>query len=273
MAKLDRLGWAAGISFRAYGLRVGIRVSDARILERLAGSLPYGWKPIEPSAVDHLYSLVVGGEDESRIKRFNVLYSDAGRIARSLDLGEVLETLESSLRLLVAEHARTKVFVHAGVVGWNGHAIVIPGSSYSGKSTLVSELVRAGATYYSDEYAVLDARGRVHPFVKPLSIREGEDGRQTHMPIETIGGVSGTKPLPVGCVLVTRYRPGAPWRPRPLSPGRAMLSLLAHTVPARNKPRAVFDVLPKVTSEARSFESARVEAREVVRSVLSLLPG
>jgi hypothetical protein len=34
--------------------------------------------------------------------------------------------------------------------------------SYSGKTTLVSELIRAGATYYSDEYAVIDERGRVH---------------------------------------------------------------------------------------------------------------
>jgi hypothetical protein len=31
----------------------------------------------------------------------------------------------------------------------------------------VAELVRAGATYYSDEFAVLDSRGRVHPFPRP----------------------------------------------------------------------------------------------------------
>ena len=64
----------------------------------------------------------------------------------------------------MAAETRERVFVHAGVVGWKGHAIVIPGRSRSGKTTLVAELVKAGAEYYSDEFAVLDAEGRVHPF-------------------------------------------------------------------------------------------------------------
>jgi hypothetical protein len=34
----------------------------------------------------------------------------------------------------------------------------------SGKTTLVKELVKAGATYYSDEYAVLGGDGRVSAF-------------------------------------------------------------------------------------------------------------
>ena len=35
----------------------------------------------------------------------------------------------------------------------------------------MAALVRAGAEYYSDEFAPLDAGGLVHPFAKPLSIR------------------------------------------------------------------------------------------------------
>jgi hypothetical protein len=63
----------------------------------------------------------------------------------------------------VAENARRWIFVHAGVVAWRGQAIVIPGATQSGKTSLVAALVRAGAEYFSDEYAVFDARGRVHP--------------------------------------------------------------------------------------------------------------
>jgi len=62
------------------------------------------------------------------------------------------------------------------VVAWRGRAILLPGRSYVGKSTLVMELVRAGAVYYSDEYAVLDARGRVHPFAQPVALREPDGG-------------------------------------------------------------------------------------------------
>jgi len=74
----------------------------------------------------------------------------------------------------IALWARRRVFVHAGVVAWQGRAVLIPGRTLSGKSWLVRALVRAGAEYYSDEFAVLDARGRVHPY--PLPPREA-DGR------------------------------------------------------------------------------------------------
>ena len=74
----------------------------------------------------------------------------------------------------VAQRSRQMLFVHAGVVGWRGLAIVIPGRSHTGKSTLVAELVRRGAVYYSDEFAVLDDTGRVHPYRRTLVLRERE---------------------------------------------------------------------------------------------------
>jgi len=83
----------------------------------------------------------------------------------------VFEAFETDLQLYVAEMAPRRLFVHAGVVGWRGQAIIIPGRTFTGKTTLVAALVKAGATYYSDEYAVLDVRGRVHPYARPLGIR------------------------------------------------------------------------------------------------------
>jgi hypothetical protein len=86
--------------------------------------------------------------------------------------------LESEIRQWVAKTAKKRTFVHAGVVNWHKRAIVIPGRSRSGKTTFVAELVKAGASYLSDEFAVLDSRGRVHPFAKPLSI--GASGCDRH---------------------------------------------------------------------------------------------
>jgi hypothetical protein len=96
-----------------------------------------------------------------------------------------------------------RVFVHAGVVGWKGKAIVIPGRSHSGQSTMVAELVRAGASYYSDEYAVFDYRGRVHPFPKDLELRDCGAFRQTRFGVETFGGQTARKPIPVGLMMET----------------------------------------------------------------------
>ena len=87
--------------------------------------------------------------------------------------------------------------MHAGVVGWKGWALVLPGKSGAGKTTLVAELIRAGATYYSDEYAVLDERGRVHPYARPLAVRV--DGwRQRRRTPEWFGARRGTRRCPSG---------------------------------------------------------------------------
>jgi hypothetical protein len=160
------------------------------------------------------------------------------------------------------------VFVHAGVVGWRGKAILIPGRSHTGKTTLVAELVRAGATYYSDEYAVLDEKGRVHPYLKPLGIREGDDYRQTMYTPESIGGKVGTKPLPVGHVLVSGYKEGARWRPRPISAGQAVLALLDNAVSARRQPEKVMAALKTVASNANALKSERGEASAVSEFVI-----
>ena len=43
MQKLDRLGWAAGLSFEAFGLRIGLRALGPSALERLKAGIPLGW--------------------------------------------------------------------------------------------------------------------------------------------------------------------------------------------------------------------------------------
>src|SRR5258708_32188866 len=167
-------------------------------LKRSAEPRPAGWKTSTSPFVDRLYSIMAAGAGPlANGRRFSLLYGDDARIARSTNLDDVFERFESDLRLFVGEYARHRVFVHAGVVVWKGKAIVIPGRSYSGKSTLVAALVRAGATYYSDEYAVFDSKGLVHPFSKPLEIREEGEVIQSRITVGQLGGKSGTKPLPV----------------------------------------------------------------------------
>src|SRR6266567_1082434 len=237
MQKVDRLGWAAGFSLKSYGVKIGIRVNDPEWLDRVWPHLPYECQVAPLPIVDRLYSIIIGEQGaRAKVRRFNLLYGNHVRLARSIDVNEVFERLESDLRLFVAEVARHRVFVHAGVVGWKGRAIVIPGPSYSGKSTLVSELVKAGASYYSDEYAVFDSRGRVYPFPKALEMRDTGAWKQTRFEVEHFGGKTATKPIPVGLVMVTEYKAGARWRPRQLTPGQAVLALLANTVSARRRP-------------------------------------
>jgi hypothetical protein len=271
MEKIDRLGWAAGICFVAYGRRIGIRANTADVLDRLEALFPPGWRPAASPVVEHIYSLIAGGNGSPpTIRRFNLLYAGPARLARTLDLDEVLRLLESDLQLYVAEMARRRLFMHAGVVGWRGGAIVIPGRSFTGKTTLVTALLRAGASYYSDELAVFDPHGRVHPFPKALSLRD-EDGRLLgRVSPEDMGSSPGVKPLPVRVVLLTTHKPGARWQPRSISVGRAVLELLAHTPAARRRPKFALATLSRAVSRARVLKGARGEAAETAKRLLRI---
>jgi hypothetical protein len=240
-------------------------------MARIERLLPPHAKPARGPRVGCLYSLIVSGTKVgSNTRRFNILYADAGQLARTKDTDLVLEALERDLQLYVAERAHRRVFVHAGVVGWRDRAIVIPGRTMSGKTTLVKALVEAGATYYSDEYAVLDERGRVHPYAKPMSVREN-GGRPKEILPEDLGGTTGVKPLPVGLVVATSYREAARWRPRQLLPGRAVMALLAHTVSVRRKPERALTTLRQVVADAPVLKGARGEAAEIAEVLLGRL--
>jgi hypothetical protein len=215
--------------------------------------------------VDTLYSLVVGEADPTtRVRRFTILYSGATRLVRTLDLDQAVALLEFDLHSRIAERARNRLFVHAGVVGWGDAAIVIPGPMASGKSRLVSALVNAGGVYYSDQFAVLDSRGRVYPYPAPLVLRESADAEATPHPAESLGWKTGTKPLPVSHVLITRYQRGARWRPSVVSAGDAAMELLINTVPARQHPELALNALSQVAATATVLKGVRGEAKQLV---------
>lgn len=252
-----------------FGVRLGVRVNEPGLLPAVVERLPAGWKPARSPVVDQLYSVRHGGEPRrTGVRPYHLMYLGYGRVGRTLDWTELLDEFELHAQLLVAATTRRMVFVHAGAVEWRGQGIVIPGSTFSGKSTLVAALVRAGAAYYSDEYAVLDAEGRLHPFPKPLHLRKqtGEPG--TRHRAEEIGGRTGRKPVPVGLVLITQYREGARWRPRRLTPGQATLALLAHTVPARRDPERSLAFLKTVAGSAEALKSARGDADDSAKTFL-----
>jgi hypothetical protein len=205
--KVDRLGWTVGHSFTAYGLRFGLRSNTPAALTKAAASLPLGWQSTPTDEVDILYSLRLAPASERQGRRnYHLLYCGSALLARTLELPPLLTAFAKHAELLTAFRAQDCLFVHAGVVGWQGWAILIPGRSMTGKTTLVKALVEARATYYSDEFAVLDKAGRVHPYPVPLSLR-GENGQAgCKTPVVALGGRIGVEPLQVGLVVVTEYR-------------------------------------------------------------------
>ena len=272
MQKLDRLGWAAGIGVRAFGVHAGVRVNVAGMLPQISPLLPPGWKSPQRANVQRLYSLVVAGDSQRPgLKRMHILYADSERIARDAELGQVLAALETDLHRYVAEASPDMSFLHAGVVGWQGRAILVPGRSLSGKTSLVREMLRLGATYYSDEFAVVDDSGKVHPFPRPLGIREDATYVQTKYRAETLGATCGVKPLPVGAVVICKYKAGARWKPRPLSPGQGALELMGSSIAVRVQPHHTLRRIHKLANGAVFVKGTRGEAYESAAAILNLL--
>jgi len=273
MPKLDRLPWAEGIAVIAYGVRVGLRANRTGVIDEYLSALPPAWKFARSSKVERLYSIIAGRANERRgLPPSHLIYANGERLIRAMQVDRATDAFEHDVQLYVAEMSPRRVFVHAGVVGWRGQAVVIPGRSFSGKTTLTAALIRAGCTYYSDEYAVLDRTGRVHPYTRLLGIREhGHFERATRYHVETLGGKRGVRPLPVALIIVSQYEPNSRWRPRRLSAGEGALALLENTVSARREPQAALATLRRVVASSVVLKGKRGAAQSVVDFILSWL--
>jgi hypothetical protein len=68
-------------------------------------------------------------------------------------------------------NGRDFVYLHAGVVGTEDGAVLLPGAQNAGKSSLVAALLREGFDYLSDELGPIDPiTSRVYPFPKRISV-------------------------------------------------------------------------------------------------------
>ncbi len=269
MQKIDRLGWATGLSFIAYGLKIGVRVNVPEMPPEVLACLPPCWEPAPSNLVDYLYSIKISKSlPGAKVRQFNLLYTGLHRLGRNLDLSKILEFLETDLQRVVAEHAKDRIFVHAGVVSWKGRAILIPARSFSGKSTLVKALVQAGATYHSDEYAVLDDEGLVHPYPRRMVLRQPDGQFPKRVSAEELGGTTAREPLPVGLVVLTKYQEGARWQPRPATAGKAVMELLDNTIAVQRQPERTLNALHRLIPGARALKGVRGNAEDMVDALL-----
>src|SRR5215211_6866416 len=154
------------LAVEAYGVPIAISVSDSDLLAHVPRVVPPQSKPCRLESVGQRFGLI----KENGVG-YRVVVGDTVHEACT-DLELAVGTLDAFVRSHIAINAPNRIFVHAGVVSYRGRAIVLPGTSFSGKTTLAVALIQAGAAYYSEEYAVFDEFGLVHPYPKPFSIRD-----------------------------------------------------------------------------------------------------
>lgn len=260
----------------SHGARLGVCADDPHALDDLERRLPFGSR-IEvpgcsvgvPPDLDAVFTLCAGesGAGASAALR---LFLDSELLQSSHDLDDLRERLESELHFSVASHARNVLFVHAGVVGWRGRAILVPGRSMSGKTSLVAALLRAGAEYYSDEYAVVEERGLIRPYPRALGIRT-KDGTVRKVSPESLGCPVGSQAIEAALVVSTHYSPGASFEPSEQSAARGLLSLIDNTVVVRERSSFALDRLTPIARRATVLEGPRGDADEAATWLLRYL--
>jgi len=260
------------LCIESFGVSVLIESNDpaaiAACREIVRVALPDCHTIVPCTEYDHRFTLIWNNSGRDS------LYRNGEPVALRTNRERVLSMLEPRLRLVVAEYTKDYVFIHAGVVVWKGKALVIPGGSMHGKTSLVLELVKSGAIYYSDEYAILDKDGFIHPFAKTLSVRGGADKyKQEEREVESFGGSKGVNRVRPDAVLFTKFDPESKWQPCRLSGAEGVLELLRDTIATRQNPHFVLEVLTKIAHETIFIKTPRPDARACKDKIASLLEG
>lgn len=254
----------------SYGVKIGVTSNTAEGINEarkvVAENLPNCFREIDKTTIKHHFKLFRNPSEQDS------LYKNGEKILTRTKRRNLTEALGSRIRITVAEFAVKHVFIHAGVVSWRGNIIIIPGKSFSGKTTLTAALIKRGALYYSDEYAVLDEEGYVHPFPKPLSVRgEIDDYTQVEYTPEGLGGKVAKEKGRVQMVLITKYKPNANWDPKIITKANGMFEIIKNTVPIRINPAFVLNTLKKITEDAVILKLPRGDVSTFVDLLIDYL--
>jgi hypothetical protein len=191
-------------------------------------------------------------------------------------LGHVVGTLVTLLTRLL--------FVHAGVVALEGRGMILVGESGSGKTSTVAAFLRRGATYLSDEVALLDpTAGAVIPFVIPMAVkawtRKAAGMLPAGRPVIRERGVeyflpNGLEPGPVLAdtfVLLGRGKLGA--QLSPISRAAMLLALAQHasSFKQQHRVRQAFTGFSKLLRNARCFALETAHPASQVDRLLGLV--
>lgn len=161
-----------GLFFRAGPFVKRVR-SDVRILPEWINRL-YGAYPLETTDAVADYLVEVRYTTFLRSLMRRQIIADIHQPTPMVPMAEAHAPLmlEMGLNWSHATRNAWSLVFHAGVVEKGGRAVVIPGMSGHGKSTLSAGLALSGWRYFSDEFALIDLETReVIPYPRPVSLK------------------------------------------------------------------------------------------------------
>jgi len=195
---------------------------------------------------------------------------------------EALRTLNHELLQALMRRRPEHYYVHAAVLEHGGRALVLPGLSRAGKSTLALALVLAGARYLSDELLCLARDGRALAVPRAPKLRDEcvayfpglaaacvGTGEGRFVPFEALPAGTLGAPAPVGTIAVPRWTPDGDDRARALGRGEALLALTRSSLNFGAHRAASLDWLTGLVGGARTFALAWKDPHAAAAALLA----
>jgi len=244
-------------------MRIAVFCDTASLRERLDRYL-LPWSPRRAGAAEVEFTVTATPEPG----RF-AIHERESLVSAGEEWPHIFISLQHAVDDAILRRLSGFAWVHAGVVAVGGAAILLPGASGAGKTTLVRELAKRGAQYFSDEYALLDLQGQVHPYPRALMLRDGTDVQQPTLP-EELSLSTGTQAVRAALVLtLTRTHPGA-CELRRLCASEGLIYLLRNTPHVLSERPEILAPFKAAAAHAVFYEGSRGEAAEAAEEILRL---
>jgi hypothetical protein len=212
------------------------------------------------------------------------------RIRKTATAGGVVHFLLWQVHKEAVASVTEVLALHAGAVAWGQSGVVLPGTTGSGKTTLVTGLLGAGFSYLSDEAALIDPQsGRLHPFPKSLTLRPGslelmpelterlapELAWTTRLRYDLSADAVRTNVLGAPCivryVIIPRYVRGSHSRLAPISRAETLINLSQNAFNLDLFGRTGVELLADVVRGAECFQMQVGDLESAVNAVKTLV--
>jgi hypothetical protein len=205
-----------------------------------------------------------------------------------------LPMLESGLNWLVWTSTARFLLVHAAVLERDGSAVVMPGPSGVGKSTLCAALVARGWRLLSDEVALIRPQdGLLQPYPRPISLKNesiemiAQLMPDAHFSRRFDGTIKGTVafmrappqaiaradvPASPRVVVFPKYAAQAPVEIAPLEKAQAFMKLVDHSSNYLTLLETGFDTLASLVEACDHYALSYGALDEAVSLIERLVP-
>ncbi|NEQ66799.1 MAG: hypothetical protein F6K21_15095 [Symploca sp. SIO2D2] len=251
------------IGFRGY--QVAVRSKACEVLEEIERGFREMLEFEPTSIVGQLEVYWKDGE-------YYLLGSSEADISNET-LSDILSYLKYEIVLCLIQASSELLWLHAAAAANRGSAVVIPGLSGRGKSTLVTNLCSLGWTYLSDDVlpVSLDSSKAI-PFPRLPAVRENA-GQEllpervhelTKIEVSLNPEIICRKAMPIQALIFPTYIPQSPTQLLPLSPAFAALELLQNCLNFVHHKQAavryVCDLVRRIPTYRLSYSNGRCAA-------------